>query len=334
MHRNKRHPQHFQAVAMLLLANVFWGLSFPTIKALSLIHAAVVPGSTSEFITAMLVAPRYVVAALVMFFWQAPKLAKLTKPEMKQGLLLGLFMALGVLLQNDGLQFTSASTSAFLTQLYAILIPLWVALRRRTNPEMRVWMAGALVLAGVAILGHFDWRTLAFGRGEWETLLGSLFFAGQILSLERGEFSQNDAARVTLVMFVVEALVFSCLAAWVTPSFSAVTLLFKSTAWVLLTCVLTGVCSLGAINIMNHWQPKITAVEAGLIYCFEPIFGSLFALFTPWIYSRLSGIDYHNETATLSLLVGGGLITLANLLLSPWLEKRPAAPEARKFEGS
>jgi len=38
--------------------------------------------------------------------------------------LLGLFASAGMALQNDGLQFYAASTSAFLTQLYAILIPV------------------------------------------------------------------------------------------------------------------------------------------------------------------------------------------------------------------
>ena len=66
---------------------------------------------------------------------------------------------------------------------------------------------------------------------------------------------------------------------------------------------------------MNAWQPKITATEAGLIYCIEPIFGSAMALVLPAIFSAWAGIHYLNETATWALLAGGGLITLANILL-------------------
>ena len=47
------------------------------------------------------------------------------------------------------------------------------------------------------------------------------------------------------------------------------------------------------------------------MYCIEPIFGSLMALFLPAIFSVWAGIDYPNETATWTLLIGGGLITLA-----------------------
>src|SRR2546430_9615229 len=51
----------------------------------------------------------------------------------RSGVILGIFAATGMLFQNDGLQFTAASTSAFLTQFYAILIPVWVAWRGRSE---------------------------------------------------------------------------------------------------------------------------------------------------------------------------------------------------------
>jgi hypothetical protein len=79
---------------------------------------------------------------------------------------------------------------------------------------------------------------------------------------------------------------------------------------------------------MNAWQPKITATEAGLIYCLEPIFGSVFALVLPALFSAWAMIAYANETANWNLLVGGGLITLANIYLqlrpSPRLEQAEA----------
>ena len=66
---------------------------------------------------------------------------------------------------------------------------------------------------------------------------------------------------------------------------------------------------------MNTWQPKITATEAGLIYCMEPVFGSAMALVLPAFFSLWSGVDYANEQATWTLLIGGALITGANALL-------------------
>jgi hypothetical protein len=79
--------------------------------------------------------------------------------------------------------------------------------------------------------------------------------------------------------------------------------------------LLTAACTLAAFTIMNKWQPFITTTEAGLLYCSEPVFTALLALFLPAWFSLWGGLDYLNETLGVNLLVGGGLITLANVLI-------------------
>jgi drug/metabolite transporter (DMT)-like permease len=305
-----------RALTMLLLANFFWGLSFPVIKAVNLLQEKLLPGSGGTwFSTAYAVAPRFILALLIMLVFRPLTAWRATHAEWKQGLILGLFAAAGMWFQNDGLQFTEASTSAFLTQFYAILIPIWVALRSRQNPGTLVWTCCLLVLAGVAILGRFNWQTLHFGRGEWETLLSSLFFMGQILTLERRDFAGNRPAAISFVMFLTQALLFGGLTIATSPNAGALLVPWTSPAWLAFTLTLTVFCTLGAYALMNTWQPKITATEAGLIYCIEPIFGSVMALFLPAVFSVWAAIHYANETATWTLLVGGGLITLANVLI-------------------
>jgi drug/metabolite transporter (DMT)-like permease len=171
------------------------------------------------------------------------------------------------------------------------------------------------VLVGVAILGRFDWRTLRLGRGEWETLLSSVFFMAQILWLERREFAANRPLKTTLVMFATESIVLWTVAVAVAPTGRALVVPWLSGPWLGLTLILTAFCTVGAFVLMNTWQPKITATEAGLIYCIEPIFGSTMALFLPAWFSAWAHIDYPNERATWALIAGGGLITLANILL-------------------
>ncbi len=313
--RSLRLNERQYAVLMLVLANVFWGLSFPVIKAMTQLHADLLPGGGTWFAAIYTVAPRFVVAVLLFAVWYRGALAKITGLELRQGVVMGLFAAGGMLLQNDGLQFTSASTSAFLTQLYAVLIPIWFAVRIRHNPGWLVWACSLLVLLGVAILGHFDWRTLHFGRGEWETLFSSFFFMGQILWLEKPEFAGNRPERLTFVLFATEAAIFATLAVATAPNWQALATPWTSFPWFGLTLMLTFVCTIAAFSLMNWWQPKITATEAGLVYCFEPIFASVMALFLPGWFSAWSGIRYANEQVTWSLLIGGGLITLSNLLI-------------------
>lgn len=306
---------HWRAIVMLLLANLFWGVSFPVIKAMSLLHARLLPEAGTWFSTLCTVAPRFVLATLIIAVLQARELRRITRAEWGQGVLIGLFSSAGMLLQNDGLQFTAASTSAFLTQFYAILIPLVLAVRHRTNPGASVWVSCLLVLAGVAILGRFDWQTLRFGRGEAETLLASLFFMGQIFSLGSRRFAANHPVRITLVMFAVQALVFTALWGAAAPDLATLLRPLGSPAWLGFTLVLTLFCTIGSYSLMNAWQPKISTTEAGLIYCVEPIFGSVMALFLPALFSVWAGIHYANETLTWTLLVGGTLITAANVLI-------------------
>ena len=308
--------EHTRALLMLLVANFFWGLSFPLIKSIVLLHEKLIPGTAGTWFSSVYaVGPRFALAVVLMLLLRPLDIWRATPREWQQGVMLGLFSAGGMLLQNDGLQYTAASTSAFLTQFYAILIPVWVAVRGRRNPGVRIWVCCALVLAGVAILGRFDWQELRFGRGEVETLLCSLFFMGQILTLERSDFADNRPMPLTFVMFVTQAAIFGLLAVVMAPSANALLVPWTSPAWLGFTVTLALLCTYGSYTLMNTWQPKITATEAGLIYCIEPIFGTLMALLLPALFSVWAAIHYPNETATWTLLVGGGLITIANVLL-------------------
>lgn len=300
---------------MLVLANLFWGVSFPLIKALTGVHERVLPGSSSWFITASAIFPRFVLGAFAVGALCFGALRTLTRSEVRQGVGLGLFALTGMVFQNDGLQFTSASTSAFLTQLYAIMIPVFLAVRARRLPPWTVWVSSALVLAGVAVLARLDWRDLRLGRGELETLVCSVFFMGHILWLGRTEFISNRALPVTVVMFGVEAVAGLGMALFTAPHVADVLVPWTSVPWLGFTAALTLFCTIGSFTLMNKWQPKITSTEAGLIYCVEPVFVSVMALFLPARFSSWGGFNYPNEVATANLLLGGGLITAANILI-------------------
>jgi drug/metabolite transporter (DMT)-like permease len=305
---------------MLLLGNLFWGLSFPLIRSIELLNANLFPAG-GWFVTAYALAPRYALALVALAAVVVRKGFRINWPELVTGLVLGGFIAGGTLLQTDGLRYTDASVSAFLTQLYAILIPLWIALRSRKNPGWIVWICTGLVLSGVALLGHFNWETLRFGRGELETLGSSLFFMIPILWLDRKEYADNRPSRVTLVMFAVQFVLLGAMALATAPQAHALLTPWTSPPWVGMTLLLASVCTLVPFTIMTTWQPKITAIEAGLLYCTEPIFASLLALFLPTLFSAWAAIAYANEKATMELVVGGVLITVANALIQL---RRPA----------
>jgi drug/metabolite transporter (DMT)-like permease len=73
--------------------------------------------------------------------------------------------------------------------------------------------------------------------------------------------------------------------------------------------------TVGSFVLMNAWQRFVSATQASLIYCTEPLYASITALFLPGWFSLMWGIDYSNETATARLLLGGALISVANVLI-------------------
>jgi drug/metabolite transporter (DMT)-like permease len=79
--------------------------------------------------------------------------------------------------------------------------------------------------------------------------------------------------------------------------------------------VLAAVCGAMAFWLMNRWQPAVPPTQAGLIYSFEPLFVSVYALFLPAWLGQWGGCEYANEHLTANLWIGGTLITVANVLI-------------------
>lgn len=306
---------HRRAVRWLVFGTAAWGLSFPVQKMLTALGQQAVPEAGTWFLTSWIICVRSTLAAVMVLAWRPHLLRGLTRAERFQGLWLGLTGGGGLVLQADGLAHTSASTSAFLTQAYCILLPLWQCFQKRAAPGARLVVSTGLVIWGIIILSGFNWSTLHMGRGEWETLGAALCFTAQIILLERPAYAANRPLPVTALMLVGFAAWSLPIALATTPTPGALlATLSTPAAWAHLL-VLAAVCSALAYGLMIAWQPKIPATEAGLIYCFEPVCASLFALFLPGWLSHWTGVPYPNESLTTALITGGLLITAANTLL-------------------
>lgn len=304
-----------RAITMLLLATAAWGSSFPLMKAIQLALAGVLPDRATWLFSSLLIAERFALGALVLWIVKPRAFAQARASEWRQGIGLGVCAALGMLFQADGLAYTEASTSAFLTQFTCALVPLAMLARYRRAPSWSVIVAVLLVLAGVAVLARFDWRAIHLGRGEVETLVGTAFFTAQIIWLGRAIFRGNDTHRVSLIMFATIALTLTPAVLLHLGHPSDLALLAHSVPIFTIFLALTLVCSLFAFLMMNHWQPYVDPTTAGIIYCAEPLFATVMALFLPAWLSGFASIAYENETMTPHLLIGGALITAANILI-------------------
>lgn len=314
----------------LILATSFWGLSFPLGKTAALGVEQTVPGADGWFLTTFPLFWRFLFGAVILLLLFRAAAVPRRLSEWVHGGVLGAACGLGLLFQMTGLQTVDASASAFLTQLGCALVPLLVALDKRRWPPSRIWWALGLMLLGAAVLVRLDPRALHLGRGELLTLLGALFFAVQVYWLERDDLRAQRMLPCTLTMFLTIAAIYGVASLVLAPSPAALVLpLARAQVWVPVAG-LTLVCTVAAFTVMNRYQPRVSATEAGVIYGLESVCASVFALFLPAWLSRLEGVAYPNETVTWNLVVGGACILSAVL----WVSLAPPTPPDDPAPGS
>jgi drug/metabolite transporter (DMT)-like permease len=298
--------RHRTALLLLILACLFWGLSFPISKTLTLLYLQSINGASSWFAVSLQGGIRFLLAGLLMVAVGWRELRTMRSREIKQGLGLAVCGGAGIFFQMDGLAYTSASVAAFLTQAYCVLLPFYHFSRSQTLPAFRNLVAIAMVVTGIAILARVDWRTFRIGRGELETLVSAVFFTFQILWLERPTFNQNRTRVVSTIMFLFMGAIFALAAVCTQPNGINYATAINSFPKVLLTLVLVCICTLVAFNLMNHYQPAISSTEAGIVYTTEPLFAALFALFLPTQLGILTHIQYVNERFSLTSYAAAG----------------------------
>jgi drug/metabolite transporter (DMT)-like permease len=312
-------------VFFLILACALWAVSFPLVKVLHLEQSSRLPVASSVFLSSWMQFARFGFGAVMLLPFVVGR-KRPTRNEIHQGLILALWGGTGMWLQADSLAYTDASTSAFLTQAYCVFLPLWACLRTRRMPGSRVIAATLMVMLGGAILSGIRPDHLKLGRGEIETLCAAFLFTFQILALENPRFEGNRGTSVTFVMFSGIAVLFVPITAIVAPDIeSCITAGASFQSFVLIAC-LALFCSVGAYLLMNIWQPRVSATEAGLIYTTEPVFTAVYVLFLPAMLAAFIGGTYPNESISASMLIGGSLVVAANALMQ-W-KRKPHLPPA------
>ncbi|MEZ4814481.1 MAG: DMT family transporter [Bdellovibrionota bacterium] len=316
--KNLITSQENLARIFLLFATALWGMSFPIVKAL---RSEFYCAPASEFTqSAAFVFFRFflsfVAFTLWVVLWKKPGklLLKISKKEFFMGAAIGIVGGMGLLFQGDGLAFTDTSTSAFLTQMTCILVPLITFLRGRRRLSGLFNLALLIGFTGIYLISGLELSQLRLGRGEAETLIAAVFFTAQILLLESKRWGHLVTTGSTWVMFLFFALVNLPFFNWshfcigASPNASVGVLLFFSG-------VLVVFCSLLPYALMNLWQAKISGTEATFIYSLEAIFTIGFNFIWIPILFQLGGYQLELEVPSLKFSVGALFLILANVFL-------------------
>ncbi len=164
-----------QADFLLLIAAIIWGTTFLAQKIV-----------TPEIGPLGFVGARFALSFLVIL----PLLVKehrsrpaMTQQDWRDGALLCIFFAGGVILQQLGLATTTITNAGFLTSLYVILVPVGGYIIYRLKPAPVILPAAIMTVAGVYLLNGAS--LTSFREGDWYVIACAVFFALQMVVLSR-----------------------------------------------------------------------------------------------------------------------------------------------------
>ncbi len=161
------------AVLKLFIAAVIWGLSFTLVR-----------WGLESFTTSQLLFWRFLLAYVigeVGFFLFNRKEFKKSNSDIKISRNTGIFLGLSLLFQIHGLNFTTATNSAFITATYVVMIPFVAYILFKQKIQKHDVGLGLLALAGMILLLNLFNSLAQFNYGDALTLVSAVTAAVQII---------------------------------------------------------------------------------------------------------------------------------------------------------
>jgi drug/metabolite transporter (DMT)-like permease len=170
----KAHNARLWADLSLLLTAMIWGSAF--------VAQRIAAGQVGVFIFNGL---RFMLAALALLplaLWKI-RAGRYTIAPTRQAYggiaLAGILLAAAAAFQQAGLRFTTAGNAGFITGLYVVLIPIFLALFFKRRARLVIWLAGFLAAAGLFLLstgGRFE-----LNPGDALELIGAVLWALHVI---------------------------------------------------------------------------------------------------------------------------------------------------------
>lgn len=256
-------PRSLKAHILLVLMTLIWGTSFVLVK------EALRSASPLLFN-----AVRMTLAATLLALIYRKQLSRLTRPAMRAGVVVGVFMFLGYAFQTTGLHLTTPSKSAFLTGVSTVLVPLLLIIlwRAHINP----WRAAGILTAFAGLFfmtvppgrqGMADFANI--NLGDMLTIACALGFAFQIIFIGRAT-QRFPFEQIAVLQIAVSAVLMAISA----PFLEHLHMQLSST--VVTAILVTGILGTALAFTVQAWAQQFTpATHAALIFTLEPVFAWL-----------------------------------------------------------
>ncbi|HXV22333.1 MAG TPA: DMT family transporter [Desulfuromonadales bacterium] len=274
-------PSRGFAEFLLVTATLFWGATFPVVKA-----------AVTEIPVLSFLWVRFALSALLLALLAGRGLRSLDARGIRRGVFLGTLLFLSYAFQTFGLEQTTSANAGFLTGLNVVWVPLLAGPLLAKPPAAGARIGVALALIGLFLLTwQSPWR---LNPGDALVIACSFFVALHILGLD-ALTAGYDGRALTFVQIGTMA-VLSLLGS----------LLFEPVTWprawsptLLWALGITAVfATVYAFWVMTSFQRLTTPTRAAIIYTLEPVFAAAFSVLL--IGDRLTPVAW----------AGGGLIVL------------------------
>jgi drug/metabolite transporter (DMT)-like permease len=291
-----------RADLLLLSITLVWGSTFVVTKSLltdnsPLLYAGV----------------RFILASVIVFVLFFKRCISLPVSTIKKGSVLGLLLYIGFAFQNVGLQYTTASKSAFFTGMLTVFTPIVHYIVQHTlKLPRRVLKIGNIFGVMCAAIGLYLLTSPtgnAFNFGDAVTLISALMFAGYIVYLDFAS-SEPDKIQLMFVQFVLCGVL-----GLLCALFFEKTKMTMSGDFILSLLYLTIFATVITMWIQIRFQGDTTPTRAAIIFAMEPVVAGIFAYYV------------RGEVVGTLGIIGGGVI-IVGLLVSefsdevPWLNKK------------
>ena len=273
----------------LLGVGFVWGAAFVLMK------DAIVLQPYMDFL-----ATRFTIAAIAMILLRPVVSLRFEAGDIRYGALIGVVLAFGYITQTIGLDMTTAATSGFLTGLYVVFTPLiaWLFTRQKVSGKVALGVLFSIV--GMGIFSGAATST-EFQLGQIWLVVCAVLYAVHILLL--GHYGKTrNSYRFAMLQIAFVALVtwgFALVDGYQPPPN------FEVWFAVLFTALLSTVL---AFWIQTWAQTLLDPARVALLITSEVIFTALLA------------IGLGQEPLTLAIVVGGGMMLTAMLIVE-WPRK-------------
>jgi drug/metabolite transporter (DMT)-like permease len=272
-----------RAHVALVAAAFFFGTTFLVVK------DAVDDAGPIPFLTA-----RFGIGALAL--WPFARRAAAAPGLVRDGVVVGGALLAGYVFQTIGLQYTSASESAFITYLLVAFVPLLAAAKLRRPPTSTTIAGVVLACVGLWLLTG---ARPSLGRGELLTVGCAVAFALHVVLLADHSL-RHAAARLNMAQLAVVA------AGCAVPGLFLGGYAFPATTW--LAAAFTGVFASAFALGMQVWaQARVEPSTSALVLTLEPVFAAALGYVTG---ERLGWVG----AAGAALILAGVLVSE----LGPW----------------